>query len=126
MEQDTLSATLMRLLIRFRSLQPLYVARGDQHSYDVALHRLEGDCHADYTFRAMAGLFAGEGLTADTSARDICMAGSVLWHLERLAPEDRVVLVAHNAHIQKTSIAFHGQLTGPPMGGHLHRALGDD
>lgn len=46
-EQDALSAILMRLLIRFRSVEPLYVSHGDQQSYDIALRRLEGDCHAD-------------------------------------------------------------------------------
>jgi erythromycin esterase len=125
-EQDTLTANLTRLLIRFRSVEPLYVSRGDQQGYDIALRRLEGACHADYTFRAMAGLFAGNGLTADTSARDSYMAGSLRWHLERSDPGTRVVLVAHNAHIQKTPIAFNGHLTGYPMGQHLHRALGDD
>ncbi|MFG2226595.1 erythromycin esterase family protein [Streptomyces sp. NPDC048644] len=125
-EQDALSATLTRLLIRFRSLEPLYVSRGDQHSYDIAVRRLEGACHADYTFRAMAELFAGKGLAADTSARDVYMAESVLWHLERYEPGTRVVLAAHNAHIQKTPISFNGHLTGLPMGQHLHRALGDE
>lgn len=125
-EQDALSSTLTRLLIRFRSLEPLYVSRSDQHSYEIAQRRLEGACHADYTFRAMADLFAGKGLTADTSARDAYMAESVLWHLERFEPGTRVVLAAHNAHIQKTPVSFNGYLTGLPMGQHLHRALGDD
>ncbi|MES4902963.1 MULTISPECIES: erythromycin esterase family protein [unclassified Streptomyces] len=125
-EQEALSAILTRLLIRFRSLEPLYVSRGDQQSYDIALRRLEGACHGDYTFRAMADLFAGKGLTADTSARDHYMAESVLWHLERFAPGTRLVLAAHNAHIQKTPVSFDGHLTGLPMGRHLHRALGDE
>ncbi|MEU5299194.1 erythromycin esterase family protein [Streptomyces noursei] len=125
-EQDALSAILTRLLIRLRSVEPLYVSRGDQRSYDIAVRRLEGACHGDYTFRAMADLFAGKGLTADASARDAYMAESVLWHLERSAPGTRVVLAAHNAHIQKTPVSFDGHLTGLPMGQHLHRALGDD
>ncbi|GAA2323946.1 erythromycin esterase family protein [Streptomyces cuspidosporus] len=125
-EQDALSAALTRLLIRFRSVEPLYVSRSDQHTYDIALRRLEGACHADYTFRAMAELFAGNGLTADTSARDLYMAQSVLWHLRRFEPGTRVVLAAHNAHIQKTPVAFDGRLTGLPMGQHLHRLLGDE
>ncbi|GGV19044.1 hypothetical protein GCM10010275_70830 [Streptomyces litmocidini] len=124
-EQDALSALLARLRIRFRSLRPLYVSRGDQPSYDTALRCLEAACHGDYTFRAMAALFAGDCLTADTSARDLYMAESLLWHLNRLEPADRVVLVAHNAHIQKTPVAFDGHLTGLPMGQHLHDALGD-
>jgi erythromycin esterase len=125
-DQDALSAVLMRLLIRFRSVEPLYVSRGDRQSYDIALRRLEGACHADYTFRAMADLFAGGGLTADTSARDLYMAGSVRWHLEHLEPGTRVVLAAHNAHIQKSPVSFDGHLTTLPMGQHLHRVLGDE
>ncbi|MFD4947091.1 erythromycin esterase family protein [Streptomyces sp. NPDC058409] len=124
-DQDTLSALLARLLIRFRSLKPLYLSRGDRHSYDTALRCLEAACHGDYTFRTMAALFAGDGLTADTSARDLYMAESLLWHLNRLEPTARVVLMAHNAHIQRTPIAFDGLLTGLPMGQHLHHALGD-
>ncbi|MGW5674216.1 erythromycin esterase family protein [Streptomyces sp. NPDC003860] len=125
-EQDALSAILARLLIRVRSLEPLYVSRGDRQSYDIALRRIEGACHADYAFRAMADLFAGKGLSADTSARDVYMAESVLWHLDRFEPGTRVVLAAHNAHIQKTPVSFDGHLTGLPMGQHLHRALGAD
>jgi len=125
-EQDALTAILARLLIRFRALEPLYATRGDRHDYDLALHRLEGACHADHTFRAMAGLFAGDGLTADTSARDAYMARSVRRHLERLGPGTRIVLIAHNAHIQTTPISFDGHLTGLPMGQQLRRALGDD
>ncbi|MEV7570076.1 erythromycin esterase family protein [Streptomyces tanashiensis] len=125
-DQDALTSTLARLLIRFRAVAPLYVSRGDRHSYDIALHRLEGACRADHGFRAMAGLFAGNGLTADTSARDGYMAESVLWHLERTEPGTRIVLAAHNAHIQRTPISFDGHLTGFPMGQHLSDALGDD
>ncbi|WP_439681293.1 erythromycin esterase family protein [Embleya sp. MST-111070] len=125
-EQDALTATLTRLLVRFRSLEPLYTTRAGRQEYDLALHRLEAACHGDYTFRAMADLFAGEGLIADTSARDAFMARSVLWHLERFDPGTRVVLVAHNAHIQTASISFDERLTGLPMGQYLRRALGDD
>ncbi|MGW8849091.1 erythromycin esterase family protein [Streptomyces xiamenensis] len=125
-EQDALSAILNRLLIRFRSVEPLYVSRGDRRGYDIARRRLEGACHGDHTFRAMAGLFSGTGLTADTSARDLYMAESLLWHLERGAPDTRIVLAAHNAHIQKTPVSFDGHLTGFPMGQHLHSVLGED
>ncbi|MEU6741512.1 erythromycin esterase family protein [Streptosporangium sandarakinum] len=125
-EQDALSAALMRLLLRFRAVEVLYVSRGGRHDYDVALRRLEAACHADYGFRAMAGLYAGTGWTADTSARDVYMAGSLLWHLERSEPGTRVVLAAHNAHIQKTPVSFDGHLTGLPMGQHLGNALGGD
>ncbi|MEU1206911.1 erythromycin esterase family protein [Nocardia sp. NPDC005825] len=125
-DQDALTSALTRLLIRFRAVEPLYLDRSDRRGYDVALRSLEGACRADYGFRAMAGLFAGTGLTADTSARDRYMAESVLWHLDRAAPGTRIMLAAHNAHIQKSPISFDGHLTGFPMGQHLHIVLGDD
>ncbi|MFE1174009.1 erythromycin esterase family protein [Streptomyces sp. NPDC058773] len=125
-EQDALSAALGRLLTRFRAVEPLYVGRSDQLGYDTAVRRLEGACTTDYTLRAMSELFAGRGLEADPSAREIYMAGSVRWHLERTAPGGRIVLVAHNAHIQKTQLRFGNGPTAFPMGQHLHRALGDD
>lgn len=41
----------------------------EQRVYDVALRHLEAASHADHMFRAMAGLFSGTGLPADTSVR---------------------------------------------------------
>ncbi|RII16071.1 Erythromycin esterase [Streptomyces sp. YIM 130001] len=124
--QDALTALLTRLLVRCRSLAPLHVSRGDRQDHAVAVRRLEVAVHADYTFRAMSDLFAGRGLTADTSAREKSMAESLLWHLEQQGPGARVVLAAHNAHILKSPISFGGHLTGLPMGQHLHEALGDE
>lgn len=125
-DQDALTAILARLLIRFRAVESLYVSRSDQRRFDIARRHLEAAVNADYGFRAMAGLFAGTGLVADTSARDSYMADSVLWHLDRCEPGARIVVAAHNAHIQKEPVAFDGHLTGFPMGHYLNRALGDD
>ncbi|MFH9425056.1 erythromycin esterase family protein [Streptomyces sp. NPDC017529] len=125
-EQDALSAGLTRLRTRLRSLEPLYVERGGRYAYDTALHRVEAACHTDYHFRAMAELYAGGGMAADTSAREVFMADSVRWLLDHGAPGTRVVLPAHNAHIQKTPASFDGRLTGLPMGHHLRHRLGDD
>lgn len=125
-DQDTLTAILARLLIRFRAVESLYVSRSDQYRYDLACRHLEAAAIADYGFRAMNDLFAGTGLAADPSARDSYMAESVLWHLRRGEPGTRIVLAAHNAHIQKEPVTFDGHLTGYPMGHYLHRALGAD
>ncbi|MDQ7904419.1 erythromycin esterase family protein [Phytohabitans sp. ZYX-F-186] len=123
-EQDALTAALARLLLRFRGLRPLYVERGGQHDYDVALRRLEAAGHADYMLRAMNGLFTGTGLPGDMSVRDRFMADSVRWHLEHGDPETRIVLAAHNNHIQRAPVSYGGVLTTLPMGLHLDRALG--
>ncbi|AXK31621.1 erythromycin esterase family protein [Streptomyces armeniacus] len=124
-EQDALTASLARLLLRFRALAPLYVERSDQAAYDTALRHLEAAAHTDYMFGAMRDLFAGEGAPGDTSVREAYMAQSLHWHLDRAAPGTRVVLDAHNNHIQKTPVSFGGELIALPMGHYLHRALGD-
>lgn len=124
-EQNALTSVLARLLIRFRAAAVLYISRSDQSSYDIALRRLEAACCADYHFSAMADLYAGRGLTADTTDREIYMAESVQWHLDH-APDSRMVLQAHNAHIQKTAISYDGRLSAFPMGQHLGRAMGED
>ncbi|MFC7328025.1 erythromycin esterase family protein [Marinactinospora rubrisoli] len=125
-DQDALSAALLRAVIRLRAVEPTCVARAGRRSYDIALRRLEAACHGDYGMRAMSDLFAGRGLTADTSARDAFMAESVRWHLDRAAPGTRMVLVAHNAHIQRTPVVHAGGVTTLPMGRYLHETLGEE
>ncbi|MFH8408853.1 erythromycin esterase family protein [Streptomyces sp. NPDC018019] len=125
-EQDALSAMLLRLRTRLRAMEPLYVARGGRCGHDIALRRVEAACHTDHQFRAMAALYAGGGTVADTSAREVFMADSVRWLLDRTPPGTRIVLPAHNAHIQRTPVEFDGRLTTLPMGHHLQHALGDD
>ena len=125
-EQDGLTAALTRLLLRFRSLEPLYVERSNRYDYDVALRRLEAAAHADYMLRAMTALFAGTGLPGDLSIRDRYMADSLRWHLDHSDPDTRVVLAAHNNHLQKTPVAYGGVLTTLPMGHHLSQLLGAD
>ncbi|TDE48504.1 erythromycin esterase family protein [Nonomuraea mesophila] len=123
-DQESLTAGLARLSLRMRALEPLYVARSDQHDYDVARRHLEAACHTDYMLRAMNTLLSGSGLPDDTSIRDHYMALCVTWHLERLGPDDRVIVVAHNNHIQKTLVTYDGYPTALPMGHHLARGLG--
>ncbi|WP_433872494.1 erythromycin esterase family protein [Saccharopolyspora sp. CA-218241] len=125
-EQDALTASLSRLLLRLRSLEPRYVELSDQDRYDVARRRLEAAWHTDYMFGAMRDLFAGGGMPGDTTVRERYLAESVRWHLDRLDPADRVVLAAHNNHLQRTPISFDGELLALPMGLHLHRMFGED
>lgn len=122
--QNALTAVLARLLLRMRGIEPLCVDRSDQARFDVARRQVEAACHTDYMFGAMSALFAGQGIVADTSVREIYMAESVRWHLDNSG--GRIVLAAHNNHIQKTHVEFDRALTAFPMGQHLARMLGDD
>lgn len=124
-EQDALTARLNRLLLRFRGVEPTYVSRSSQQRFDIALRQLEAAVHADYMVRGMSKLFTGAGLTADSSVRERYMADSVRWHLDHADAGTRIVLAAHNNHIQKTPVTFGGHLYAHPMGQHLRRQLGD-
>ncbi|WP_274911662.1 erythromycin esterase family protein [Streptomyces sp. WZ-12] len=124
-DQDALTAALARLRLRLRATEPQCVAHGGQERYDIALRRVEAATHADYLFQAMHALQSGRGSGSDLAVREVYLAESVRWHLEHSAPGTRIVLLAHNNHIQKTEISFGGAFSALPMGGHLARTLGD-
>lgn len=123
-DQDTLTACLSRLRTRLHAVEELCVERAGAAAYALARHRVDGACAADAMLRAMAGVYAGEGLPGDASVRERYLADSVLWHLRHGAPGTRIVLVAHNAHIQRMPVEYGGELSALPMGMHLAHALG--
>ena len=124
--QDELTAVLSRLADRFDALAPTYVDAGGLPDYDVARWRLEGARAADHQLRGIAGAFAGTALPAAATSRERYMAAAVLWWLDRLDAQDRIVLMAHNAHVQRTPVVYGGELQVLPMGLHLDRMLGED
>ncbi|GLX01732.1 hypothetical protein Misp02_58180 [Microtetraspora sp. NBRC 16547] len=128
-EQNELTATLARLLLRLRAVEPLYVSRSSQSRFDIARRRVEAACHTDYMFQAGNALMSGRALTADLSLREIYLAESLRWHLDHAEPGTRIVLAAHNNHIHKTAFSLEfggGSLTTLPMGQHLQRMFGQD
>lgn len=68
-------------------------------------------------------LFFGAGLPADTSIRD--SFASLSDALARAGTDLRVMVPAHNNHIQKSPVSFDGELTTLPMGYYLSREVGD-
>ncbi|MFF9403435.1 erythromycin esterase family protein [Streptomyces sp. NPDC014744] len=128
-EQNKLTATLARLSLRLRAVEPLYVSRSSQSRFDIARRRVEAACHTDYMFRASDALMSARGLAADLSVREIYLAESLRWHLDHAEPGTRIVLAAHNNHIHRTafSLEFGGScLTTLPMGQHLQRTFRQD
>ncbi|AHH97690.1 hypothetical protein GCM10010174_02040 [Kutzneria viridogrisea] len=124
--RDDLSARLGRLHQRLLAVEPLLVERGGQYRFDQAVHHVLGARQTDYMFRAISEVRGGAGLTADTSAREVYLADSLDWHLAHAEPGARVVLFAHNVHIQKTPVHYGGALATLPLGQHLARRYGSD
>ncbi|MBB3082192.1 erythromycin esterase [Geodermatophilus sabuli] len=81
---------------------------------------------ADHQLRAIAGLSAGTALPAAATSRERYMAATVRWWLDRLGSDARVVVMAHNAHVQRTPVVYEGEVQALPMGLHLDRVLGGD
>lgn len=124
-DRTALTSALSRLTVRMRALEPLYVARSDRARYDLAGRQLAIAVHTDYMFATIHGvLFGGPSLPMDGSVRDRVMADTLLWHLDRLDPDTRVVVLAHNNHIQKKPVEFDGPLAFS-MGCYLAETLGD-
>ena len=90
-----------------------YSAAGTADSYAVALH----SARLLQQWEAMATAFAGQVTIAPGASRDSSMAENVRWLLDRVGPDAKVVLWAHNDHIGRMSYA---------MGRHLRTARGAD
>jgi erythromycin esterase len=123
-EKNKITSQINRLLYRLEALAPQHISRFGAQKYKTIHHHLKSICYLDYNSHAMNGLISGKGLSGDMGARDKFMADSVIWHLND--SNSKIVLVAHNAHIQKLPIQYGDFLSCLPMGQRLSSELGND
>lgn len=124
-EQNELTATLSKLALRVQALEPVLIDRAGRDRFDRVVRHLDAARRMDYMYAVMVQVFGGDDIPGDASIRDRYMAESVLWHLDRVEAGAKVVLVAHNMHIQKTPVRHGGQFSALPMGYYLSRELGE-
>ncbi|MGW1076178.1 erythromycin esterase family protein [Streptomyces sp. NPDC002537] len=124
--QDRLTTALARLLGRFTDLREIYTERSGPMAYGTALSDVRAAVTTDRAQRAMAEALAGAPDSLDFAARERCLADTLLEFLERSGSGTRVVLVGHNAHIQRSANRADGPLGLTTMGNLLSRALGTD
>jgi len=126
--RDGVLSGIMRLRLRLMGLAPLLIKlRGNELFQSVSDRVLSVESTLE-TLRIMNTLFNGTSLQGDSSVRESFMAGVVEKRL-RKDPNMKILLLAHNNHIQKTMLSFSGELTAVPMGQHLahrkdYRAIG--
>jgi erythromycin esterase len=118
----------MRVRLRLASLAPVLTKRGGRAPFQRACDLASSIEHTLETLRIMKTLFEGASLEGDTSVREFFMARVVEKRLDA-NPDLKMLLLAHNNHIQKTPLSFSGELTAVPMGQHLahredYRAIG--
>lgn len=123
-QQDALTAGLARLHQRVRFLDTVLAERGGRARVVGLQRRLAALQCADYALRANEAMHRGAEARLDLSARDRFMADSLLALLER-EPGVRVVLLAHNGHVQKQPVVWGDYLAAHPLGMYLDRAMGD-
>lgn len=117
--RDALTAGLADLTARVTGRRLEYVRRTSVDAYDRALHSLRLTTVLDGVVRAMArgdqqgAYFAREAAIADTVDR-------------LLRREGRIVLAAHDGHVQRWPGTVPGMTAVTPMGLHLADRLGPD
>ena len=93
----------------------------DEMSLKVILKALSVQYEAvDYYF---SNRMNGEYIPRGIALRDSLMADNIMWIMEELYPDKKIVVWGHNAHTQKGSF---NNLQTKWMGQHLKEFLGDD
>jgi erythromycin esterase len=123
---DTKAACRQDLQAVYDSLsaqQATYEARSSPEAVANALH----SARLVIQNEAMAAVTEeGDFLTRDRfNSRDEAMAENVSWLLNQAEPQAKMILWAHNAHVQTAAWTFRGT-SYAPMGVHLRQAYGDE
>lgn len=119
-DRNELTALLADLAARFDALRRTYVERSDAARYELVRQHLRVAAQLDLQLRIVATGMAGDTAAYEANIRDMMMADTVEWVLGR---EKRIIVLAHNGHIQRTPIAT---CAGPidTLGVHLAHRLG--
>jgi len=116
--RDAVTAGLAELAARMAGRRLAYVRRTGAEDYARARRSLDLTVTLDTVARAMA---RGDRQTVMAN-RDAAIADTVEWILRR---HDRVVLAAHNGHLQRVPGSMPGLPPFPTAGMHLADRLGD-
>lgn len=128
-ERDELTGRLADLTARFEACELLYRGRTGDAAFEVASHHGRVARQLDTWLRDNATAAAGEHPFFDINIRDASMAQTVDWILGQ---EERLVILAHNLHIQRTPYGLPwltetaAESPASSLGHHLTARLGDD
>ncbi len=114
-ERDAATAALARLVLQ------LDADGADPGTRHLAL----GALRLDEQLRELTALIAGEATGRVRSSRDVYMADTVRFLL-RSHPDARIVLLAHNGHIQRIPYPLMPGVTSASAGSYLAHDLGAD
>lgn len=127
-DRDELTGLLADLSARFDAARQDYISLAGEPAYAVARQHVRAAVQLDTWIRDYASAAAGEHAFFDVNIRDAAMAQTVEWILQR---EERLVVLAHNLHIQRTpyALSWLGEDAEPAsassLGHHLSASLGE-
>ena len=132
-DRDLMTGAIGDLTALLEDRRHTFVARSSNDEYEWALRNAISAQQADRVFRLMPPRTTGgvpPTAWRQMTARDEALADNVRWILEREGPSGRILVFAHNTHVQNapTEGGVWGNLERPPeaMGQHLRAALGKD
>ncbi|MEV0611845.1 erythromycin esterase family protein [Nonomuraea sp. NPDC050404] len=117
--KDALTAGLAGFAARMRGRRLEYLRRTTTEEYEFALRSMRHVLTLESVIRGMTG---GDQRSVMYN-RDAEIADTVEWILRR---QDRIVLAAHNGHVQRGPVVLPGMDPATPMGMHLADRLGGD
>jgi erythromycin esterase len=108
-EKDRITAWIEDLVASLRRGRIAYTAASSRDDFDWALRQAinaaQGDAQARLTpgdvFRQMQTLEVKPTLIDGVNMREVAIADNLAWVLDREGPRGRVLLFAHNSHIQR-------------------------
>jgi erythromycin esterase len=108
-EKDRITAWIGDLVASLRRGRSAYTAASSRDDYDWALRQAinaaQGDAQARSTpedlFRQMQTLEVKPTVVDGVNMREVAIADNLDWVLDRERPRGRVLLFAHNSHIQR-------------------------
>ena len=113
-KQEKLFSLILELELRIKVLQPIV----KPYYYKNMIYLIETIKYILLNLKSMAALFSGTAIEGETSLRDYFMAQSVqYWVTDQ--PKLKLLILAHNNHIQKTVVSFEGEMTAISMGQYL-------
>lgn len=122
--QDRLTIALARLAARVEALAAVHAGTEQDPDWQAAVVHARAARSTDLMLRAMAELFSGEGVPADTTLREHHVSERLLAAVDGLGPDERILYLAHDNHLQKAPVVFDGELAAYPVGQVLAARLG--
>lgn len=120
--RDAATASLARLVLRLDAVG----GRPTSDEHRIARHDALGALRLDEHLREFDILRRPDPPAQTVSSRDVYQAETVRLLREQHGPDARIVLLQHNAHLQRRPMTLRRMVTAPSAGTYLTDMLGDD